>query len=205
MTERRGRWPMMATLAAGLTAAAACSPLPGAEVGLPYPGSASATVLSGEIAAVDTRRGRIQLRDEWGRSQTLRYDRRTSVVYRQRQYPVTALERGDRVRVRVVQDRNRNAWAERVEVRESVRDRRPATGRPAANRVERVEGTAGIINRQRGFFTVERPRMESLVVHLPSGMGRDDARRLERLRRGDRVRVEVRHRGLNQADLVRFR
>jgi hypothetical protein len=40
---------------------------------------------------------------------------------------------------------------------------------------------------------------------VPRGISSGDARRFDRLRRGDRVRVEVRHLGRDQAQLVRFR
>jgi hypothetical protein len=44
------------------------------------------------------------------------------------------------------------------------------------------------------------------VVYVPRDARRDDVRRFERLRRGERVRVEVRSRGRgDQAELVRFR
>ena len=46
------------------------------------------------------------------------------VVYRRREYALGALERGDLVRVYVEVDRRGEAWADRVDVRESVNERR---------------------------------------------------------------------------------
>jgi hypothetical protein len=200
----RTRTPLLALAAAGVAlAAAGCAQLVALEdVGVGAPRGAT---LTGEIRSVDTRRGRIAVRDSYnGHQQTLRVDRRTQVVYRQRSYPVTALERGDVVRVRVHRDRDGQRWADRIDVRESVRDRRNPGGWGAA-RVERVDGTVGRVEPRRGYFTVLVARNQTLTVLVPGRVGRDDARRLERLRRGERVRLEVRFLGRDQAELVRFR
>ena len=45
-------------------------------------------------------------------------------MYRRREYALGALERGDLVRVYVEVDRRGEAWADRVDVRESVNERR---------------------------------------------------------------------------------
>jgi hypothetical protein len=45
-----------------------------------------------------------------------------------------------------------------------------------------------------------------VTVHMPRNARRDDIRRFERLRRGERVRVDVRSGGNhNTAEFVRFR
>jgi hypothetical protein len=163
------------------------------------PGNRGA-VLEGEVRSVDTRRSRIEVRDQWNRGHSLRIDRSTQVVYRQRGYPVSALERGDRVRVRVTHDRNGARWADRIDVRESVRDR----GR-AVVRTERLTGTVSRVDARRGHFTLQHDRNRAVVVYLPARLSRDDARRFDRLRRGDRVRVEVVDTGRGAAELVRFR
>jgi hypothetical protein len=198
----RGRIPWTLALMGGLLAVSACAPL-GAMDGVVLGGGgggARAALVDGEIRSVDARRARLQVRDQWNRSHTVRYDRRTLVVYRQRQYPVTALERGDVVRIRLVRDRGGSLWADRVDVRESVRDRGRVYGR-----TERVTGTVAGVDRRRGYFTIQPNRYETLVVHVPGRLHRDDARRFDRLRRGDRVRVEVRAVGRGAAELVRFR
>jgi hypothetical protein len=180
------------------------------EMRAPSPG-ARAQILEGEVRAVDARRGQLQLRERSGRTHTVRLDNRTDVVYRQRRYPVSALERGDIVRVRVLRRNNTN-WADRVEVRETARDARMARSRTdgrgvgVGTRVERLDGTVGVVDARRGYFTVRRTRQPDVTVYVPRRMGRDDERRLDRLRRGERVRVEVR--GLdrnNRAEFVRFR
>jgi hypothetical protein len=185
-------------LATVLLSIAGCASLAGAEERAGTRGRA--TIVNAEVRSVDTRSNRLNLREERGRNVVVRYDNRTRVVYRQRNYPVSALERGDRVSVRVVQDRSGRAWAERVDVRESVRDR----GRSAA-RVQRVDGTVASVDTRRGSFVLSPGRGRSVVVYLPRELSRSDRNRFERLRRGDRIRVDVRALGREQYELVRFR
>jgi hypothetical protein len=156
--------------------------------------------VTGEVRSVDTRRGHLQVRDDrTNRNHTLRYDQRTRVTYGSRQYPASSLERGDYVSVRVSYDRSGNAWADRVDVRSGARDSRNVAGR-----VQRVDGTVRTVDARRGYFTLDQNR-GSLVVYVPRGIRSSDARRFERLRRGERVRLEVRALRSNQAELVRFR
>jgi hypothetical protein len=107
------------------------------------------TTLSGEVRSVDTRRGRIQIREQYGgRDRTVRVDNRTRVTYQNRQYPVSSLERGDQVLMRVEYDRNNTAWADRIEVRSSARrnDRGSIYG---SGRIERVDGRVQAIDTRR--------------------------------------------------------
>ncbi|HEX6134227.1 MAG TPA: hypothetical protein VFZ24_09690, partial [Longimicrobiales bacterium] len=131
------------------------------------------------------------------------YDDRTRVIYGQRQYPVSSLERGDQVQIRVEYDRNNTAWADRIEVRDSRRSERDGDWSNA--RVQRLDGRVYQVDTRRGYFTLDGTYGRSLVVYVPRSLRREDARRFERLRRGDRVRIEVRSRGRDQAELVRFR
>jgi hypothetical protein len=169
------------------------------EVLLPS-GNGNALV-SGEIRSIDTRRGRLEIRDQnSNRNQTVQYDTRTRVVYRSRQYPASSLERGDMVRARISYDRSGNAWADLVEVRESAQDRRTSN-----SRVQRLDGVVRQVDTRRGLFTIEPNRARPVVVHVPRGVSSGDARRFDRLRRGDRIRVDVRPVNSNAAELVRFR
>ena len=217
---RRARMLMSIGLLVGL--AGACAPLESlGGMGDVFGGGTS---LYGEVRSVDTRRGRIQVREQYGRDRTVRYDNRTRVTYQNRQYPVSALERGDEVQMRVAYDRNNTAWAERIEVRSSARrtDRRDRDGdwdddddwddrddrsrRDVwGSRVERLEGRVQGIDVRRGYFTMTESGSR-VLVYMPRNARREDVRRFERLRRGERVRVEVRSRGRgDQAELVRFR
>jgi hypothetical protein len=159
-----------------------------------------ASVITGEVRSVDSRRGQLQIRDDRDRRNVnVRYDSRTRVTYGQRQYPASSLERGDIVRVSLSRDRSGGVWADRVDVRSSARD-----NRNASTRVQRVDGTVRTVDLRRGYFAVDQQR-GAMVVHVPPRIGNNEARRFERLRRGDRVRADVRPIGNNQAELVRFR
>ncbi len=80
--------------------------------------------LEAEIQQVDTQRQLIQVRTREGETGAVRYDRNTFVVYRQEQYPVTALERGDIVVMQVRQDRDGSLYVGRIDVTQSVQERR---------------------------------------------------------------------------------
>jgi hypothetical protein len=202
-----GRLPVLVTLVGGLLVLPACAPLGamdgvvlGGGGGGMYGGGVYATVVDGQVRSVDLRRSRVELRDHRNRAQTLRIDRNTQLVYRQRSYPVSALERGDVVRVRASRDRDGRLWADRIDVRESVRERGYGYAR-----VERVSGTVGGVDRRSGTFVVQPSRSQGMIVQLPHQLRREDARRYERLRRGDRVQVEVVPVGGGRFELVRFR
>lgn len=196
MMTRQAVRPVMLALVGALATASACAPLEGVA----QPTSRSNAVVQGEVRSLDARRGRVQVREDHGRTHTLRYDNRTRVTYGSRQYPVSSLERGDYVRIRVTHDRGGTAWADRIEVRDSRANRRGSV----AGRVERVSGRVANVDTRRGYFTLEQSRTR-LVVHVPRRASSSDARRFDRLRRGDRVSVEVRPLGRNEVELVRFR
>jgi hypothetical protein len=168
----------------------------------------------GEVRSVDARRGRIQVREQHGRDQTVRFDNRTRVVYQNREYPVSSLERGDQVQMRVEYDRNNAAWTDHIEVRSSARrtdrrdDRDDRDNRRGTwgSRVERLDGRVQGVDVRRGYFTMTQDRGERVLVYMPRNARREDIRRFERLRRGQHVRAEVRSSGRrDQAELVRFR
>jgi hypothetical protein len=188
--------PLRWTIAGVMLVAGACAPLDAVSGGAPSPGY---SVVEGEVRALDARRGLVEVRDMRNRAHRLHFDRSTRVVYRQREYQVLSLERGDRVRVQVSRGRNGEAWADRIDVRESVRER----GRVAA-RVERLDGRVLQVDHRRGFFTVQQDR-QAVAVYLAPRVSSGDARRFDRLRRGDRVRGEVVWLGRGAAELVRFR
>lgn len=187
---------LVLTLLAG--AAAACSTASASSA--PWP-TASSRVVVGEVRAVDTRRNLIQVRDQWGGSVVARYDGRTRVMYGPMRSSVSVLDRGDRVRMEVRYDRYGTPRAERVDVIRDYARRGPV----AIGRVERISGVVRQVDERRGYFVLDPGRSGNIRVVVPHRLSRDDARRFDRLRRGDRVRVDVRYHGRNQAELVRFR
>jgi hypothetical protein len=218
MRTRQGKAPLaLAAFAVLLVGSTGCANILD-EIGAPV--STRSNTLDGEVRSVDTRRNRMEVREYQGRNHTVQFDSRTNVVYRQRQVSTTALQRGDQVRVRISQ-RNGGTWADRVEIRENAQEARRTDGRndgrgvgvgtasgrgtTVGNRVERIDGTVGSIDTRRGQFTIQRARQRDVLVYMPQRLSRDDQRRVERLRRGERVRVEVRGLDRDRAEFVRFR
>lgn len=200
-------------LTASLLAVPGCAPFGETGWGARIP-SARSLVLDGQVWSVDGRRGRVQVRSERGRTSAFNVDRATRVEYRRRSYPVNALERGDVVRVWLEVDPRGDAWADRVEVRESVRERYGSRGRDdrgrdergrSQERVERIEGRISGVNLRGGYFTVDQGFNRSVDVHFADGLDRNEYRKVERLRRGDRVRADVRPLSGNEAELIKLR
>lgn len=191
-------------LTASLWGASGCAPW-GDTVWGPRLPSARTAMVEGEIRSVDSRRGRLEFRTARGRTSTVRVDRATRVVYGRRNYPLDALERGDMVRIWLEVDERGDAWADRVEVRRSAVER---YGRYEderyRGRVERLDGRVLEVSLGNGYFVVDQG-YDRVVVHVPRALDRDEYRRLERLRRGDRVRADVRWLSGDEAALVRFR
>ncbi len=210
MTISRVRVPLFTTLAVGLLLLPGCAPL-GAMDGVVVGGTGvyragvhglapRAFVVDGRVHSVDLRRSRIEIRDYGNRARTLRFDRGTQVVYRNRAYTPSAVERGDVVRVHVTQDRNGRLWADRIHVRESVRER----GRGYV-RTEHMRGAVLSVDGRRGRFLLDAGRNQRLVVVVPRDVDRHQVRQFHRLRRGDRVRVDVVPVGPGTVELIRFR
>ena len=148
--------------------------------------------LTGEITAIDSGRSQIILRPTDGRrrdtTRAIRYDDRTQVIYRGRDYPVNALEVGDVVIVQLW-NRDRDTFTNLIRVQQNVRDRdvaRSGVGR------ERVEGTVESVDRRNGSFEIRERSGENIVVSVAPGAGRSIMDDLDRLRRGDRVIAEGR-------------
>jgi hypothetical protein len=115
-------------------ALAGCASLPGAYPGgyggdpYGYPDRGyGAQAVGGTVQAFDPSSGRIVLATEgsayggYGASLEVWIDRDTRLFYQGREHDVRGLERGDRVRVEVVDD-GRRLWARTIEVTQNVRD-----------------------------------------------------------------------------------
>lgn len=193
MIRMTRRWLATGVLAVAVFATSGC-----VAIGRGSSPSGRATLLRAEVRSVDTRSQRIQLREEArrGRNWTVLYDGRTRVVYGQRAYPVSSLERGDRVDVHVVYDRDGRAYANRVDVRQNVR---------ARARVVRIDGTVAWVDAHRGSFGLAPRSGQGYAVYVPRTLSRSELNRFGRIRRGDRVRAEVRVVSRDGYELVRFR
>lgn len=157
----------------------------------------------GEVQHVDPQAREIEVRTDGGRTAVLRYDDRTQVVYRQRNYPVANLERGDYIAARVQQDRDRRDYTDTITVRESVQDR-GGDRRGSSGRLDRVEGRVEHIDPRRGIFEVRDSRDRLIVVSVPFNAPRQVMDRFNRLREGDNVRIEGRSTGNDRFELENF-
>lgn len=159
------------------------------------------TRLSGEVERVDEGRREIRIETSHG-DHVVRYDDRTRVLYRGDTYRPENLEPGDLVRVETVESRPGEAYADTIEVTQSVQERTGAGDRRGA---ERLTGTVEWIDARRGEFGLRaEDRRETWTVEVPFD-ARDSVRdRFARLNRGDRVRIEVEERGRDRLELVRF-
>jgi hypothetical protein len=86
-------------------------------------GQQQAQTVQAEVQQLDTQRQRLSIRTSQGQTGTVLYDQQTVVVYRQQQYPVTALERGDVVNLQLQQTSQNDVYVSRVDVVQSVQER----------------------------------------------------------------------------------
>ncbi|MBD0320805.1 MAG: hypothetical protein ICV87_10755 [Gemmatimonadetes bacterium] len=161
----------------------------------------------GEVLGVDTRQQVIQLRTQNGQTGNVFFDQNTRVVYQQREYNVTALERGDVIALQVQQDQRGNAYTNYIQVQQSVQDRggtsQGGTYDSGGAGVQRFAGTVGYIDTQRGSFEL-RTRSGTALVALPYGVSQQDAQRFRSLRSGQNVTVEGRYVAQGRIEFQRF-
>jgi hypothetical protein len=194
-----------------LVSLGACSGLPGYGSGTGVPAPAYSDLV-GEIQTVDSGRQQIELRTTDGQARVIGYDGRTRVLYRQQEYPVGALERGDLIAIRT-QDTGPRPYVDLITVQQSVQERRgvvvappgpaptgPPSSSPAWPNVDaplRLEGTVGAIDHQRGWFEL-RPNgtaasQPAVTVSLPFNARMNDAQRFQQLRSGQYVQLQGRY------------
>lgn len=209
--SRRNRLASRALALAGLLAASGCAGTTLGDVlggmgGMGGIGGMGSEV-RGEVARVDDRGRRIELRSGWGGSSRVRYDSRTEVIYRDRRYSVRDLERGDLVSIRLEGASRGEPYADRIYVEESVRDRgrggSPADRAPAP-RLELFDGRVRDVDPRRGWFQLDS-RRGRYTVTLPYDPPSSLVRRFRRLRRGDAVTIEAARVDRGRVEVYRFR
>lgn len=162
-----------------------------------------------EIQGVDTRQQVIGVVTEDGRRGNLVFDSNTTVVYRQQQYPVTALERGDVAAIRVQETQQGALYASHVEVRQSVQERSgqaaPGTGTTSTGTAlyQEASGTVGTVDTQRGWFEL-RTTQGTYAATLPANPPAELVRSFNALRTGQNVRIEGVFLGNGRVELARI-
>lgn len=157
--------------------------------------------VSGSIRSIDTRRQEIQLESAWRGSQRVRYDNRTQVISGNRRYSVRDLRRGDRVQIWVDQDRRGQAYASRITLQQNTQSR---GGGQASARIQRLDGSVGRLDLQRGWFELHPNRGSVVLVTLPYEPSRNLRDRFRRLRQGERIRIEGQMLNSSRVELQRF-
>ncbi len=143
-----------------------------------------AQTVSGTIQGVDTRAQQIFIRTSDNQSVAIAYDDRTSVVYQQQTYPVTALEAGDQVNLRLTETTNGGYYTDRIDVTASV-----SSGGSNNNDVQSLQGTVRQIDMSSGAFTLATSNQGVITVTLPYNPRSQDVDRFRSLRSGDYVRL----------------
>ena len=193
-----------ALLLAAMTACANTGGL-GGILGSVLGGGGQGNQLSGYIQSVDTRSQQLGVQQSNGQTVWVRYDNNTQVVYQNRGYPVTALERGDQVLADIQDSGNGNYYATTVQVTQSVSSSGNGSVYGNQGGVTTYSGTVRQVDRQNGWFTVDDSNTGRLTVVLPSGLSQNDLNRFGNLRSGDFVRFYgARSSNNNQVQLRQF-
>jgi hypothetical protein len=149
--------------------------------------------VSATIAGVDTRAQQIGIQQGNGQTVGVGYDGKTRVIYQNQSYPVTALERGDEVVIRILDAGNGTYYTDSVHVTRSVS---PSGGSASgggtsgggSGSVQTMEGVVRQIDRTNGLFSLD-VQGGTVVVSIPYGAARSDVTRFQNLRVGDPVRL----------------
>ncbi|HYD52020.1 MAG TPA: hypothetical protein VEA99_05310 [Gemmatimonadaceae bacterium] len=146
-------------------------------------GSGAGSQVSGTIQGVDTRNRQVVITTSNNQTAYLGYDDRTRVVYQDRAYDVTALERGDRVTARVQQSGNAY-YTDQIEVTQSV-----SSGGSTTRELVAISGIVRQVNHSEGWFYVEQSNGGTVTISMPYNVTRTDDDRFRSLRVGNSVRV----------------
>lgn len=166
------------------------------------PASSSVGQIVVEVQSIDTRNQQIEVLTQDGQRGPILYDGNTTVVYQQQEYPVTALERGDVVEMRI-QQVQQGYYTDYILVRQSVQERDGSTGGSAGSLVQ-ASGTVRQIDYNRGWFDLQTGQ-GTITVTLPYNPSSQTVRQFEQLNNGSRVSVEGYMIASDRLELARFR
>lgn len=164
-------------------------------------GQAESGQVRAEIRRVDQGNQTIQITTASGQTGQIRYDQYTRVIYREQEYPVTALEHGDLVVMQLQQNSAGETYVGRIDVEQSVQER---SGQGGSGQVQLIDGEVGQIDHNQGAFQL-RTRGATVIVTLPYNPPRQTIDRFHRLRQGEYISIEGTYLGQNRVELSRFR
>lgn len=167
-------------------------------------GQGQTGTLTVEVQEVRQQDQQIMVRTEDGQQGAVLFDNQTQVVYNNDQYPVTALEYGDIVDMRV-QEIQQGLYTDYIQVRTSVQERQGgATGGATGSDVYQMEGTIQSIDLSRWMFSLNMTQGGTVPVYLPNNASQSMRDQLRDYRSGDYVRVQIRAISEDRAELVRW-
>jgi hypothetical protein len=145
--------------------------------------------LTGFVNGVNTQNRQIGIQQQNGQTVAIAYDQNTQVSYQNQSYPVSALENGDQVTLRVQQLQNGGYYTDLIQVDQSVRSTGGGQG-PVyqTGNVQSLEGSVRSVNRTQGFFVMNLQNGQQVTVTLPAQVSRNDVTRFNALRAGEFVR-----------------
>lgn len=156
----------------------------------------------GSIRGVNSQSQQISLQLTNGQTVALAYDDRTKVVYQDRLYPVSNLESGDQVIMRVLDVGNGTYYTDSIYVAQSV-TQGGSSGTPGGGNVQALQGTVRQIDRANGLFTLDAGNVQ-LTVSMPYGASQADVRRFQNLRQNESVRFYGVFLNNNRVELRQF-
>ncbi|HEU4560384.1 MAG TPA: hypothetical protein VFS20_21215 [Longimicrobium sp.] len=178
----------------------------------PQAGSGSTGEVQGMVRGVDTQRQIIQVQTQNGQVGNVYFDQNTQVVYQNQRYPVTALEQGDQIGMRLQQTQNGQYYTNYIYVTQSVQESNGGYnnntgtyGNGGSNNTgyTQLEGRVSWVDYQRGQFGLASNRGTVTVV-MPYQTNAGTADRFRNLRNNDYVRVEGQLVSNGRLELSRF-
>ncbi len=148
---------------------------------------AQAAQAQGVVRGVDTRAQQISLQLTNGQTVALAYDNQTKLVFQNQLHPVTGLEPGDQVIMRVRDAGNGGYYTDSIHVTQSVSHTGTGGSSTGSANVQALQGTVRQIDRTNGLFTLDAGNVV-LTVSMPYGASQADVNRFQNLRAGDQVR-----------------
>ncbi|HEY0305866.1 MAG TPA: hypothetical protein VGC44_12920 [Longimicrobiales bacterium] len=145
--------------------------------------NAPAQTVAGTVQGIDTRSQQLFVRTSDNQTVAINFDDRTDVVYQNQTYPVSALESGDQVNIRIQSTANGGYYADRIDVTSS------ATSNTGGSNVQSVQGTVRQVDLTNGAFTLATSNQGVLTITLPYNPRSSDVDRFRNLRSGDYVRM----------------
>ena len=156
--------------------------------------------VSGTVEGVDTRNRQIGIRQSNGQTVGVSYDNQTQVRYQDQNYPVTSLERGDQVTLRIQQTQNGGYYTDIVQVDRSV----SGPSNTQSGNVQLIQGTVRQVDQANGLFLIDAQNGGRITVQLGQQLSRSDIDRFRRLRAGDYTRLYGVYIGNSRVELRQF-